>query len=158
MKNLPQISLRTLTRFVRFSLVPGLHLYFAGSAILFHILGLFLSDGQFSSWVWLSLVFCSYLRIKDHIYTVAGLLYLVHEPHPEPIKGLNGNLSVELAPCSSRLCLGFTSRILVLFFFYFLFFSILRPHLWHMEVPGPGVELAELQLWSTLQLVAMLDP
>ena len=58
------------------------------------------------------------------------------------------------------------------FIFYFLFFVLLGPHLWHMEITRLGDESesepclhhshsnarSEPHLWSTPQLVAMLDP
>ena len=40
---------------------------------------------------------------------------------------------------------------------YLLFFSSLGPHLWHMEVPGLGVE-SELQLLAYTTVTAMEDP
>ena len=42
----------------------------------------------------------------------------------------------------------------LILFFSFVF---LRPYLWHMAVPGPGIEF-EPQLQLEPQLLAMLDP
>ena len=43
------------------------------------------------------------------------------------------------------------------FFFFFWSFCLLRPHLWHMEVPGVGVQL-ELQPLAYTRAIATRDP
>ena len=53
--------------------------------------------------------------------------------------------------CESDCCgqQGFLCAILLLFYFFtFLIFGFLGPHLWHMEVPRLGVE-SEVQLPAT---------
>ena len=40
---------------------------------------------------------------------------------------------------------GFSLGQQLFFFFFFFFFWFLGPHLWHMDVPRPGVQ-SELQL------------
>ena len=42
-------------------------------------------------------------------------------------------------------------------FFFFFFFWLIGPLLWHMEVPGLGIEL-ELQLQAYITATAMWDP
>ena len=79
---------------------------------------------------------------------------------------LLGHLTL-LSLCNIPLCLS----LVIVFAFFFFFF--LQPHLWHMEVPGLGVELelhtaglchthsntrSKLHLKTMPQLVAMPDP
>ena len=46
--------------------------------------------------------------------------------------------------------------LVVSFFFFFFFLAFLGPHLWHMEVPGPGIQ-SELQLPAYTTATALPD-
>ena len=62
--------------------------------------------------------------------------------------------------CESDCCgqQGFLCAILLLFYFFtFLIFGFLGPHLWHMEVPRLGVE-SEVQLPAYTTAIATRDP
>ena len=51
----------------------------------------------------------------------------------------------------------FKGGIYMLFFFSFFLFFFTQPHLWHMEVPGLGVQ-PELQLPAYTITTAIRDP